>query len=138
MLNRIILLAVPSLLVFAGQAVAWTAEIQRGIDLYAVDGDDVSLSLVCDPKGVYGGDETALSIAVVGDGLLTGTVVITFISGAKVELALDHGRIAKRDLDPAVWATLLGGLSSERSLSVLWNGQPHVVETGEQPGFSCT
>jgi len=122
----------------AGQAVAWTADLQRGVDLYQVSENGVSLTLVCDPKGVYGGDETALSIAVGGDGQLTGTVVITFIGGPKVELALDHGRIAKRDLDPAVWATLFGGLSSERSLSVLWNGQPHVVETGELPGFSCT
>ncbi|MEO8530318.1 MAG: hypothetical protein ABI459_03780 [Deltaproteobacteria bacterium] len=120
-------------------AQAWTPDMQRGLDLYFAKTDAASLTLICDPLGVYGGDETAILVSIGGKDALTGKLTIRFDDGAAVELGLSRGRFGKRDSTSGTWAELLANLRSQTDVTLIWDGnKATTLSTGKAVTFSCT
>lgn len=119
-------------------AMAWSHEIERGLDLYRTPLGPTVVSLVCDPRGVYDGDESAVLMEIGGFCDYSGWLTIAFPNGSAVDVAMVHGRIGKLDLEPDIWAAILQGFSAHDALSVtLSAGEVHRVEAGEPLSFTC-
>ena len=136
MLRRLALPVIVMLLA-PGGAGAWSYEVERGLDLYRTPPAPSVVSLVCDPQGVYGGDESAVLVEF--DGLVdySGDLVFRFPDGVSVDATMVHGRIGKPDVDPKVWASILTGLRSHEAFSVEQGNDAHEIQAGEIVGFTC-
>lgn len=116
---------------------AWEHSHERGVDLYQAGNSELSVSLVCDPNGVYGTTNSGVLLEVGANPDLSGPVELMFPDGNRVKAELDHGRYGKAEVDEATWQATLEGLRSHQSMTVLIGGENIGVELGEPMPFTC-
>jgi len=122
----------------AGEAAAWQHETDRGVDLYRTGSGEIAVSLVCDPRSVYGTTESAVLIEVGDDQDHSGEMEFRFPDATVVKAPLIHGRFGMAGNDGSLWRSLLTGLRAHDTVSVTVGGQSFDVTLGEPMPFTCT
>jgi len=117
---------------------AWEHQFTRGVDLYRVVDGASALSLVCDPNGVYGSSESALTIEFAEGEEQSEVVSFRFPDETFVETSAVRGRVAKASSPDEVWQPLLNGLRSNVAVEIAIGDQVTTMNLGELRTFSCT
>lgn len=118
-------------------ASAWEHEMQRGVDLYRVVDGDTAISLVCDPRSVYGTTESAVLIELGSEFDIDADASFRFPDGILVQGHFVRGRIAKAETQGGAWEPLLTGFRAHSSVEVTVNDQTLDVDLGEPKVFTC-
>lgn len=118
-------------------ASAWEHDLQRGVDLYrAVDGT-TTISLVCDPRSVYGTSESAVLIELGEAFGIDADASFRFPDGVLVQGRFVRGRIAKVEAQGGSWEPLLTGFRAHSSVEITVKDQTLDVDLGEPKVFTC-
>ena len=133
--NTIILSALVAALPLSAQA--WEHSMERGVDLYRVTDNGVAVSLVCDPRSVYGTTESAVlvQLGAVEDAATDAT--FRFPDGIVVQVPIVRGRIAKAATQVGAWEPLMSGFRTHSAVQVSADDRMFDVSLGDPMPFSC-
>lgn len=131
-------IAISAILTICGSPTyAWDHQLQRGLDLYIADDQDVNISLICDPNSVYGTSESAILIQLGVDALETKNLQLQFADGPVVQATLERGRIAKALADDSIWHALIDGFHQNVAFKIYDENGFHSVTLGDPVAFTC-
>ena len=118
-------------------AQAWEHSMERGVDLYRVVDNGVAVSLVCDPRSVYGTTESAVLVQLGAAEDATTDATFRFPDGIVVQAAIVRGRIAKAATQGGAWEPLLTGFRAHSAVQVTAGERMFDVNLGDPMAFSC-
>ena len=118
-------------------AQAWEHSMERGVDLYRVVDNGVSVSLVCDPRSVYGTTESAVLVQLGAAEDATTDAIFRFPDGIVVQAPIVRGRIAKATAQNGPWEPLMSGFRAHSAVQVTADERTFDVSLGEPMPFSC-
>ena len=100
----------------AAHATGWSAGQDRGIPFYKLESGPVSITVACDPEGIYDPPQTYLQASVAGKPLDGGVSLQG--GGEKVTLPFESGTAFRQSMEPETWNKAMTIISGPDAFSL--------------------
>ena len=118
-------------------AFSWTKEMDRGLILFNVASDSLSLTFVCDPNDSYEADQTSVQVSISGESMPSGPVTFTFQDQEQVVVELVYGSLLRANIGSEQWELLVEGLTHNDRVDVTVGSTSMHLRTGEALPAIC-
>ena len=119
------------------KVLAWDYQLMRGIDLYSVTQNNITIRIVCDPNEVFGSSQSAIIIEIDANPALSDSIGFEFPSEEIIETNLVYGQISKSHIEHNTWQRLLEGFRSYTEVTIGIQSQTRHLTLGDLVEFSC-